>query len=160
MSEDSTQTATAAVVLTPRGEEAERMESSVERSTFAAPLPPSSPSPNYPPVPVAEVTALQTPSADTSAGFGFPARGAVGSRLALDYYPHSIHEALTTAIENLGLPLEQTVRQCLGLYMEQCFPISPIIHLASLEKHVDLLLPASRHLFQPAFSEMLPYDTD
>lgn len=164
ISEDPTQTATAAAVLTPRGEEAEGMESSAERSTFAAPLPPSSSSPEYPPAPAAEVVGLQTPSADTTAGFGFPpARGsssAVGSRLAFDYYPHNIHETLTTAIENLGLPLEQTVRQCLGLYMEQCFPISPIIHLASLKKHVGLLLPASRYLFQPAFPQMSPYDTD
>ncbi|RSL57234.1 hypothetical protein CEP53_006533 [Fusarium sp. AF-6] len=161
---DQAVTTTASASLTPRDEDVEEAERSTERTPFVTSLPLSSPGQEYRLVPIAEVTTLQTPSADTTASFEFqPARSsssAVGLSLPLGHYPHNIHETLTSAIKNLGLPLEQTVRQCLCLYMEQCFPISPIIHLASLKKHVDLLLPSSRHLFQPAFPRVLPHDTE
>ncbi|RSL82987.1 hypothetical protein CEP52_016834 [Fusarium oligoseptatum] len=122
MSEHPDQVVTVTASLTPRDEDVEEAERSTERTPFVTSLPLSSPGQEYRPVPVPEVTTLQTPSADTTASFEFrPARGsssAVGLSLPLGHYPHNIHETLTSAIENLGLPLEQTVRQCLCLYME------------------------------------------
>jgi hypothetical protein len=63
-----------------------------------------------------------------------------------------VHQSLTAALEALGLPIEETVVNCIDKYILRGFPSSLIVHPSTLRQHIRLLLPSSSHLFVPSNS--------
>ncbi|KAH6897468.1 hypothetical protein B0T10DRAFT_584204 [Thelonectria olida] len=70
-----------------------------------------------------------------------------------DHRPLQVHQSLTAALEALGLPIEDTVLNCIDKHILWSFPSSPVIHPSTLRQHIRLLLPCSSYLFEPSAEE-------
>ncbi|KAH7149827.1 hypothetical protein B0J13DRAFT_522912 [Dactylonectria estremocensis] len=66
-----------------------------------------------------------------------------------DHRPAQVHQALNAALEAMGQQLEETVAKSIDKFMVWNFPSLPVIHPYSLKQNVRILLPSSRHLFEP-----------